>query len=250
MKRTLISVISVVLILLCADIVFSAENLSVKEVLSHADRARGNIAGVEWTVKVTNYKEGSTLSRELLIKAKNDDVLARFINPPKIRNQIILMRDRNMWFIRPGLSKPVSISPRQRLIGQASNGDIASINYVADYSSTFLAEDTLNGESCYVLDLKATNRHVTYDKIKYWVSKARLVGVKAEYYTVSGKLFKIAEFKYENKIKLADKTTIAFVSELIIKNAIQQEEVTVLKYSKIRVTDIPPSTFNINLLLQ
>ena len=41
----------------------------------------------------------------------------------------------------------------------------------------------------------AVDKKATYDRIKYWISKERLAGVKAEFYTVSGKLFKTADLR-------------------------------------------------------
>lgn len=227
-----------------------AEELSIKEILMHADRARGNIEGVVWDVKVKSKENDAINTKEMMVKVRNNDVLVRFTNPPKMKNQMILMKDRIMWFIRPGLSKPVSISPRQKLTGNAANGDIASTNYVNDYEAALLEEGKYNDEDCYILDLKASSKHVTYDRVKYWVSKNRLVGIKAEFYTVSGKLFKVAELKYDNRLRIDENTVIPFVSELIIRDAIQKDDVTTLFYSNIKPEKLPNSTFNIDILLQ
>ena len=51
----------------------------------------------------------------------------------------MLFNDRTIWFIKPGLRKPVSISARQRLVGDAANGDIATTNYARDYDGATLA---------------------------------------------------------------------------------------------------------------
>jgi len=229
--------------------IYADEQLSVKEILGHADRARGNVGGIEWTVKLESYENGDTNYREMVVQVKNNNVRASYTSPPKMKGHIVVMIDRNMWFIRQGLQKPVSISPRQKLLGNASNGDIASTDYVNDYQGTLLQEEKVNDEDCYVLDLTAVDKKVTYDKIKYWVSKKRLVGVKAEFYTVSGKLFKTAEFKYNNNISF-DNKVVPFVSELLIRDAIQKDNVTILTYSNITIKDIPSSTFNLNVLIR
>ena len=44
------------------------------------------------------------------------------------------------------------------------------------------------------------DKKTTYDRIKYWISKDRVVGVKAEYFTVSGKQFKSAAMAYTNTV--------------------------------------------------
>ncbi len=220
-----------------------------RQVLEKADRARGKLPGLVWTVKMTSVERGRTRVQTLQVKARNEDVLATFVAPPRVKGQKLLMLGRNMWFIKPGVSRPVPISPRQKLMGQAANGDIASTNYSGDYDGVFLADDTVDGEPCYVLDLTARNKKVTYDRIKYWVSKERLVGVRAEFYTVSGKLFKTAEFEYENRIRYRGEV-IPFVSKMVIRDAIRPSEMTTLEYSDIVVKKLPDSTFNLNLLMR
>ena len=250
MKRIFLSVLALSMALsLFADIA-PAEELSVREILRHTDRARGNVGGIVWNIAITSVGDGDRQTQSMLVKVKNVNVLARFTDPPNMRDRMVLMKDRNMWFIRSGLQKPVSISPRQKLLGDAANGDIASTNYVEDYEPTLLREETVSGEACYVFDLKARNKQVTYDRIKYWVSKERLVGVKAEFFTLSGKLFKTAQFKYDNVVKVDESTSIPFVSQLIIRDAVMKEKVTTMTYTNIRVETIPDSDFNINVLLR
>lgn len=250
-KRTLqlIAVGIAALIYLVARIAYAAEP-SVREMLEHADKARGNLAGIVWDISITTNEEGRDETRGLTVTVKGNNTLARYTRPPAMNDRMVLMVDRNMWFIRSGLKKPVSISPRQKLMGDAANGDIASTNYADDYAGTLTGEEAVQGEACYLLDLKAANKNVTYDRIRYWVSKDRLVGVKAEFYTLSGKLFKTAVFSYENRVAAGGQEEYPFVSRLVIRDAIQQDRVTTLTYGNIRVKTVPDSTFNLNLLVR
>ena len=166
--------------------------LTPAEILAKSDSARGNLAGAEWDININSVKNGRKRVRKLSLKASNHNSLAEFIAPSRVKGRKLLMRDRNMWFMKPGLRKPVPISPRQKLLGGASYGDIASTNYSGDYKVTSMTQDMVNGEPCYRFDLAAINQKVTYDRIKYWVSMERLVGVKSEFFTVSGKMFKEA----------------------------------------------------------
>ncbi len=249
--KSIVKVAAILLALLCCitDLVYGAD-LPVKEILRASDRARGNIGGIVWHIQITTNEDGAKESRGMTVKVKGNNTLARFTSPANMNDRMVLMVDRNMWFIRSGLKKPVSLSPRQKLMGDAANGDIASTNYVEDYEAVLLGEETVRNEPCYVLDLKAANKNVTYDRIKYWVSKERLVGVQADFYTVSGKLFKTAEFKYENHVRIETGEDIPFVSELIIHDAIQKDRITTMTYSNIKIEPIPDSTFNLNVLVR
>jgi hypothetical protein len=250
-KRTiqLVVVGIVVLIYLVARVAY-AEERTVKDILTHADWARGNLAGIIWDIRITTNAEGKDETRGMAVTVKGSNTLARYTSPPTMNDRMVLMVDRNMWFIRSGLKKPVSISPRQKLMGDAANGDIASTNYADDYSGILSGDEIIKGEVCYVLDLKAATKNVTYDRIRYWVSKERLVGVKADFYTLSGKLFKTAEFLYNNRVRMPEGVDIPFVSELVIRDAIQKDKTTTLTYSNIRVQTIPDSTFNLNVLVR
>ena len=243
----------VLLVMVVSGIVFNAKSalaeMTPKEILEKADEARGNVEGVEWTIKIESIERGRKQVRTLIIKARDFNSLAEFISPPKVKGRKLLMIDRNMWFVKPGLRKPVPISPRQKLIGGASNGDIASTNYAGDYKVTNASEESVNEESCYLYDLTATNKKATYDRIKYWISKKQLVGVKADFFTVSGKMFKSATFEYDNSIMVQDRSR-SFVSKMVITNAVIKEDITTMMYSKVKIKRIPDSTFNLNLLVR
>ena len=61
-----------------------------------------------------------------------------------------MLRDA-MWIYMPTASRPIRISPLQRLMGQASNGDVARTNFATDYDAKSVTED---GDA-FVLDLVA-----------------------------------------------------------------------------------------------
>lgn len=159
------------------------------------------------------------------------------------------MLDSNMWFHKPGLSKPIPISLRQKLMGQASYGDVASTNYAEDYDATLLPDETVEGVDCYVFDLKARNSKTTYDRIVYWVDKERLVGVKADYYTLSGKRFKSANMQYGSTVSINGEAR-PFISEIAIYEELMSGDVTTLSMSKPKLAPLPDFIFNINLFMK
>jgi outer membrane lipoprotein-sorting protein len=220
---------------------------SPKEILRLADEARGNAEGVEWHIDIDSVEGGRQQQRTVRVMAREFNSLAEFLAPPNVKGQKLLMLDRNMWFAKPGLSKAVPISPRQKLVGGAANGDIASTNYAGDYRIVQTSEDEVNGEHCYLFDLNAVDNRATYDRIKYWISKERLVGLRAEFYTVSGKMFKTATFEYKNSITIEGKPR-EFISKMVIASAIVKEDVTTMNYRKVSIKKVPDSIFNLNLL--
>lgn len=225
------------------------DSTAVQAILHRADQSRGNLDGVVWTVKVEAIEPGRTRTVTYEVKARGYDILAETISPPKHKGDKLLLVDRNMWFYKPDLSKPVSISRRQRLLGSASYGDIAATNYADDYAAVRLPDKPIDGEECYVFDLTARDTKSTYDRIKYWISQDRGVGVKAEYYTVSGKKLKTGVMKYENTVQIEGRST-PFISQLVIYNDLSQEDRTVMSFSPPKFETLDDYVFSLSFLTQ
>jgi outer membrane lipoprotein-sorting protein len=247
-RKYFIALGSILVFCLCISVSFAQTQLSPKEMLQKADEARGNAVGLQWEIYIDSIEGGREQHRTFLISARGYNTLADTLAPANVKGQKLLMLDRNMWFAKPGLSKAVPISPRQKLLGGAANGDIASTNYVGDYKITATAEGEVNGEACLLMDLQAVDSRATYDRIKYWVSKERLLGLKAEFYTVSGKMFKTATFEYKNSTIINQGKQREFISKMVITSAILKGDVTTMHYNKPVIKTIPDATFNLNLL--
>jgi hypothetical protein len=224
---------------------------SARELLAASDAARGgDNDGLALRSTVTSYRGNEARkSYTLSIEADRLNSVAMFVEPARSKGLKMLVQERNMWFLSPELAKPVPISPRQRLLGEASNGDIATTNYSRDYDATILGEAPIDEASCYVLALKAKEKDVTYDKIVYYIDKKSKLGLKAEYYTLSDKLLKTAAFQYDNTL-LSEGKTLPFVSRMEIVDALNAEDKTIIAYSDVQSKKIPPSQFNMRLLMQ
>jgi outer membrane lipoprotein-sorting protein len=236
-----------VVLFLCISASTVQAQMSNQDILETADKARGNYEGIEWVVSMHSIERGREQDRKFQVIAKGYNSLIDTLEPGNLKGQKLMMQDRNMWFAKPGLSKPVPISPRQKLMGDAANGDIAATNYGGDYKAIDTEDGKVNDEDCFVLNLQAVDKRATYDRIKYWVSKKRILGLKAEFYTISGKMFKTAIFEYKNRINVNDKPQ-EFISKMIITNAILKEDVTTISYSRPLLKKVPDATFNLNLL--
>jgi outer membrane lipoprotein-sorting protein len=248
---TRFAILPAALLALCCLVPPAAGAVPTTEaVLKAADEARGNVRGVAWQVAIESVQDDKvTDSLVYDIKARSFNVAGISMAPPKYRGNKILMLGTSMWFYKMGLSKPVPISLRQKLMGDASYGDIASTNYAGDYAAEALPDEAVDGEPCYVYDLKARAEKVTYDRVRYWVSKERLVGVKAEYYTVSGRKFKSAMMDYANQVTL-DGRSRPFLSRIALHGELLDGAVTYLTVRAPRVEPLPDHVFDLNLFMR
>lgn len=221
--------------------------LSEHDILREADQARGNVDGISWEVAVQSKEQTRTQDMLLEVNARGFDIHATTLAPAKNKGNQLLMLKGHMWFYRPGLSKPVPISKRQKLMGNAAYGDITSTDYANNYTATLIGEEAIDGELCYRFHLKSLDKNATYDAIDYWVSKRRLVGVKADYFTVSGKRFKTARMDYGNRVVIDGKSR-SFISSTTITDELLTSDVTTLRFGKTHVDSLPDSIFNLNLM--
>lgn len=221
---------------------------AIHALLQTADRARGNLEGVIWTVKITAFEDEAAKANVYAVKARGFDVLAEVVEPSRQKGNQLLMHLGNMWFSKPDLSKPVPISQRQRLAGSAANGDLAATNYAEDYDATALADTVEENEPCHVFDLQARHRRCTYDRVVYYVSRDRQVGVRADYYTATGKLIKTARMSYTNTVAGADGARLPFISAIFIRDAVATNNTANLLFSAPKIQPLPPETFDVNRL--
>jgi outer membrane lipoprotein-sorting protein len=221
---------------------------SAADLLKISDRARGGIKdGVVWEAKIATQEDGESSERTFAVKAKGDDAYVEALAPARNKGEIFLFNDRNMWFFKPSLRKPVSISARQKLSGQAANGDIATTNYARDYDAKDAGDEKINGQDTKVLLLKAKSNQVTYDQIKYWISKKDKLALKAEFMTLQGTPFKVATFEYKNTMT-AEGKTFPFISKMIIQDSKFQNNKSLIEYTKPKAEALATSMFNVNNL--
>ena len=243
MNKSLNTLIGVLLYVFSVSTAFAASD--AQSILQNADRARGGgLPGIVWEIRLTS-RDGTRVDepQRLIVKAVGESSVAETQEPPRFKGSKLLQVERNMWLTKPGLSKPIPISPRQRLSGQASNGDIAATNYACDYAAQLYGDETLDGEPCHVLELAAKHKRTTYDRIRYWVSVKNETALKAEFYSLGGKLLKTAHFEYGNAIE-HDGKRIAFISKMVIHDALIDAETT-MEFDTVRVKKIAASEFDL-----
>jgi outer membrane lipoprotein-sorting protein len=167
-----------------------------------------------------------------------DKALIKFLNAD-VKGQYLLMLDDDMWIYMPDTRKPIRITPLQRLMGNASNGDVARTRYAQDYTATITREEKFDGIPCYVLDLNAKREGATYHKIEYWVATDTFRPQKAEMYLTSGKHYKTIHFDSYEEIQ--DRMLL---TQLTITDRLREGRTTIMKYAGYAQKEIPEKYFN------
>lgn len=218
-----------------AAITLAASALAAQDAaLMEAEAARGILTGdqgVQWTVSVT----GSRDARFLAI-SQGGKIFAEVLEPEDSVGSRYLAEARgDMWFWRPGVSRPVSISRRQRLTGDAAIGDIATTSFVEGYRVAGQEPGEVGGEKATIYTMEATGLSDTYAKIRYWVVEDGNLGKKAEFYARSGNLVRTSTMEYGNTVN-----SRPFISKMVIQDG---SRTLTLTFSDVQLGNFPASTF-------
>lgn len=215
-------------------------------ILAASDAVRNPGFSFGLTTTLLEYRNGKqTDGSTLAVYSKEDKTggqfrsLIRFVAPARDANKLMLKSGNDLWFYDPSNKASIRISPQQRLLGQAANGDIVTVNLAKDYKATLAAEeDTQDGERqtrrCYKLALAAISPDVTYHHIEMWIDVANNRPVKARFYTESNRLLKTAYYrKYQNQ--LGDERP----TETVIIDGLDPNWVTVMRFSDYAKREVP-----------
>lgn len=238
--------IMVWLLLACASLAQAAPN--AQDILAASDAVRNPDFPYGLTTTLIEYRNGKqTDSSTLAIYSKADKNsgqfrnLIRFVAPARDADKLMLKSGNDLWFYDPSNKASIRISPQQRLLGQAANGDVVTVNLAKDYQATLAAEeDTQDGERktrhSYKLALSAVSPDVTYHHIELWIDTSNNHPVKARYYTESGRLLKTAYFRHYQKQLGQERPT-----ETVIIDGLDPNWVTVMRLSDYAKRDVPDS---------
>jgi len=187
-------------------------------------------------------KDEKVFGLEVEIKDSHTS-LVKYVEPVSERGKAMLMAGNNLWFQAPSNRKPIRITPQQRLLGEASNGDVASTDFSGDYTPDLVGSDTIDGVACYQLKLTAKpDSSAAYKSLLLWVRNDDLAPVKAVFFAPSGKPLKTAWYRSYAPVEAADGKLQ--LTEIEIVNALNDRQRTVMEYSNFAVRDIPDAHFN------
>lgn len=167
--------------------------------------------------------------------------LVHFDSPARDVDKLLLKNGMDLWFYDPSSQASVRISPQQRLLGQAANGDVVTVNWAHDYTPSFAGEEDITDgdrqlKHCYKLTLMARSTEATYHSIDLWLDSATKRPVKARFYAESGTLLKASYFRRFREALGAVRPT-----EIVIIDGLDPGWVTVMRYSNYQWRDIPDS---------
>jgi hypothetical protein len=245
---------SIVLVALAATLVrggaFTDHPPSAADIVAAADHARNPSQPFRVSLALIEYRNGQPHdTTNLAVHSKLDPNthqyrnIVRYVAPPRDLGKLVLLNASNMWFYDPASKASIRISAQQRLIGQASDGDVLTVNLAHDYAARLIGEESMQdadkqARSAWHLDLTASTSDATYSRLETWIEEGTYQPIKSKFYSDSGRLLKLAYYRrYETQLGGARPM------ETIIVDAVDAHLVTKITYSDFRAEDVKDEWF-------
>lgn len=227
------------MLLLLTLIATAARAEDAATLLARTDAYRSSMESFSIDVALTNHEGAKTETSKIRVYGRgNDRSVVEFLAPATDKGRYLLMLRDAMWIYLPSASRPIRISPLQRLMGQASNGDVARTSFTVDYVARTAAADTIDGRRSWSLELEAKDPALSYNRVRLWTDAATHEPIRADFYAVSGKLLKRAHYR-----KFAVMAGRRMVSEIEIEDMLRTGRRTVMTYSALTARDNPEKMF-------
>ena len=173
-----------------------ARPADVKALLKDADAFRLTAESARIDTEVRVFKAGALdKTRLYVVYVKPGRRSLVVFRSPSERGQKMLMLGDEFWLVLPSSQRPLRITPMQKLLGDASTGDVASLTWAEDYDGKLEGEQLVDGVPCLKLDITGQRKGVSYPRIVLYLAKSDRHPVRAELYVASEKLAKEADFK-------------------------------------------------------
>jgi hypothetical protein len=213
----------------------------IAALLKAADRYRtgqDNLQ-VETQVSVLNRDGSPDKERRYTVFVQAQHKSLVLMRSPAEAGQKVLMLGDDFWLLMPGSQRALRITASQKLLGDASTGDIATMSWADDYTGALVGEEPCGAESdlqCVHLSLQAARKGVSYQRIELWLGKQRHEPVRADLYVQSDKLAKQARFVLD---KPAAPT---LVTEMVLLDQLSNHKETRVRYVS-RLGKVVPETW-------
>ena len=218
--------------------------LDADQILVKVDEHRSVSDSFRFQIKIDDYTNGALVQTALMTgyaKGANKSMV-EYDEPANMKGKKLLMVDDDFSIFIPKTQRPVRLTPSQRLMGQASNGDVMNVRFQIDYTPVITGEETVtvDGEKhdCVVLDLTARRKGSAYSRIVLRAEKETWLPVNADCYALSGKKLKTVEY---STVKTFDGKPV--VAKTVLHDLVLKDSYTVIEFTDMKNETIPDNYF-------
>jgi outer membrane lipoprotein-sorting protein len=223
---------------------------SAQEIIAASDKIRNPGVPFRVTNTLSEYVSGKLRNQNVIVVYSKINKstgqfrsVVRYAEPARDVGKMVLLDGKILWFYDPASKASVRISAQQRLVGQASIGDVLTANFALDYAGTVVGVETIQDSGrqehqTWHLDMKASSDNATYNRTELWVEQGTFYPIKAKFYSDSGRLLKILYYRNFTQQLGGIRPT-----EAIIIDSVDSSLATKLSFGDYQAQEIPDSWF-------
>lgn len=177
--------------------------------------------------KMVIHSKGKVRTKSMTSTSWNDQgdqkAVTEFTNPEDEGTKYLKLA-KDLWIYFPDEDDVMKISGhmlKEGMMGSDVSYEDALENDLLSgkYDIQLLGEETYKDALCYVIELNAKVKKVSYYKRKLWVDKTNFVGMQEELYAKSGKLLKVNHVEKVEKIGSRFRPVHTVVENKLRKNS-------------------------------
>lgn len=209
----------------------------IDSLLREVDRYRGLVGDHSSRLEISVECDGLATSNLYALRVHPDpegrSVLLRTLAPASEKGNVVLSRPDGMWILPSTSSRPVPISPLQRLLGDASVGDVLNVELAGRYDGT----ESVSGGTRH-LELAARAAGTLYERIALDIDATSARPVSARFLSRDGR-----ELKRLRHLGFVRSQGRELASELELVDAATPARRTLVRFSRFRSARFPSGTF-------
>jgi outer membrane lipoprotein-sorting protein len=246
----------IAMVMVAVPVGLMAAGMTGDEILTKVDGVFAAQSTIMDATMTTVDGKGISKSSQMIIYVKKDAngknrTLIHYLSPAVDKGTKFLSLGNvdQMWMYLPKVEKTIRIAgsmvKQSMMNSDFSYEDLMDrSNFSEYYTAQVLGNEAINGESCYVLELKAKKGSAHYRQLKLWVRQDNFIPAKEEFYSGSGKLTKVST---QTEITAMDDRLVP--TKLTFQDLEQKGHLTTLAIKSIRFkADIPERYFSMQFL--
>ena len=184
-----------VLVLMLRPLGLAAQTPSGDEVLRRVDRNMFAESRILVSQMIIHGRRETRTVESKSWQRGTTDAYTEYLAPAREKGTKMLKLGDNLWTYDPGTDRTIMISGsmlRQSVMGS----DLSYEDMMEDprlehsYTATISGTETVDGRSCWVVELKAKVENIAYETRRVWVDVERWVPLREDLYAKSGRLLK------------------------------------------------------------
>lgn len=221
-----------------------AAQLSPQEILARVDtNHKYQTSYTESHMEITIGSRKVTKSMHSWTEGEVEKAFAEFLDK-RDQSRMLKLKD-DLWLFSPSAESEVKLSGD--MLDQGMGGSdfsyrdmLENLHLIDLYNVSEIGQETMNGRSCYVLELTAkTGVEVSYYRRKMWVDEEHFIQLKEEMYAPSGKLLKVSSSEKVEQFGSRYYPTIIVMEDKIRKNSNTRMVIDKIQFD----IQVPPGTF-------